>query len=82
MSEWKQLITEWLSEYATLQENEMKSYAAEHEHNHEIATAIFNLFYHEEDEPTSSKEKDDEVQYEQVIEHTTSYYAVILFNLD
>lgn len=45
MSECKQLITEWLNEYASLQDNEIKSFAAEHEHNHEIATAIFNLLY-------------------------------------
>lgn len=49
MAEWKHLITEWLSEYAALRENEIKSFAAEHEHNHEIATALFNLLYREDD---------------------------------
>lgn len=54
MAEWKQLITEWLNEYAALQENEIKSFAAEHEHNHEIATTIFNLFYAEEESETAT----------------------------
>lgn len=48
MSEGKHLINEWLQEYTTLQDNEIKSFAAEHEHNHEIATAIFNLLYNED----------------------------------
>ncbi|VVD03056.1 unnamed protein product [Leptidea sinapis] len=50
MSDLRQLIREWLNEYTALQENEIKSFAAEHEHNHEIATAIFNLFFKEEEE--------------------------------
>lgn len=49
MADWKNLIVEWLQEYASLQENEIKSFAAEHEHNHEIATAIFKLLYNEEE---------------------------------
>lgn len=65
MSEWKQLITEWLNEYATLQENEVKSFAAEHEHNHEIATAIFNLFYNEE-EDKNTRTQESEGLLEQV----------------
>lgn len=65
MSEWKHLISEWLNEYAALQENEVKSFAAEHEHNHEIATAIFNLFYseYESDGPGNNE---IEAQIEQV----------------
>lgn len=63
MSEWKQLITEWLNEYVSLQENEIKSFAAEHEHNHEIATAIFNLLYCE-DQDDVQPSKDE--SYEQV----------------
>lgn len=66
MAEWKHLITEWLNEYASLQENEIKSFAAEHEHNHEIATAIFNLFYSIEDTETGTHGKlENETQYEQ-----------------
>lgn len=66
MSEWKQLISEWLNEYAALQENEIKSFAAEHEHNHEIATAIFNLIYSEDQDDGHSGLKDNEGQIEQV----------------
>lgn len=67
MAEWKQLISEWLSEYAALQENEIKSFAAEHEHNHEIATAIFNLFYSEdESESNTSGKIENDSQFEQV----------------
>lgn len=70
MSDWKHLINEWLTEYASLQDNEIKSFAAEHEHNHEIATAVFNLFYQEDDtEATNAKEKENEAQYEQMLEN-------------
>lgn len=65
MSEWKQLIGEWLNEYASLQENEIQSFAAEHEHNHEIATTIFNLFYSGDGSEDSSN-NDPEHQLEQV----------------
>ncbi|XP_021181243.3 hyccin [Helicoverpa armigera] len=68
MAEWKQLISEWINEYASLQENEIKSFAAEHEHNHEIATAIFNLFY-SEDESEPSNKLESESQYEQILEN-------------
>ncbi|KAJ0180517.1 hypothetical protein K1T71_003921 [Dendrolimus kikuchii] len=69
MAEWKHLISEWLNEYAALQENEIKSFAAEHEHNHEIATAIFNLFYSIEDNDSGTHGKlDNEAQYEQMLE--------------
>lgn len=70
MAEWKQLILEWINEYASLQENEIKSFAAEHEHNHEIATAIFNLFYYESEEDGHSSNKlESESQYEQMLEN-------------
>ncbi|XP_059054318.1 hyccin [Achroia grisella] len=69
MSEWKHLINEWLSEYATLQENELKSFAAEHEHNHEIATALFNLFYSEDDSDTDSTNQTDDAKMDQVLEN-------------
>ncbi|XP_041977174.1 hyccin [Aricia agestis] len=64
MSEWKHLITEWLNEYASLQENEIKSFAAEHEHNHEIATAIFNLLYDEDKEKENDLIKNIEMNQE------------------
>ncbi|XP_026495085.2 hyccin [Vanessa tameamea] len=60
MAEWKHLITEWLNEYSALRENELKSFAAEHEHNHEIATAIFNLLYSEDENESQSNKKGDE----------------------
>ncbi|KAG7307594.1 hypothetical protein JYU34_007815 [Plutella xylostella] len=69
MAEWKHVITEWLSEYSSLQPNEIKSFAAEHEHNHEIATAVFSLLYSDSDTETqqSSKTEDGE-QYEKILE--------------
>ncbi|KPJ15082.1 Hyccin [Papilio machaon] len=67
MSECKQLITEWLNEYASLQDNEIKSFAAEHEHNHEIATAIFNLLYSEDKDEVQTCNKDE--LYEQLLEN-------------
>ncbi|XP_052757424.1 hyccin-like [Galleria mellonella] len=69
MTEWKHLINEWLSEYAALQENEIKSFAAEHEHNHEIATALFNLFYLEDDSDSQSTNKTDDAKIDQVLEN-------------
>ncbi|CAG4981078.1 unnamed protein product [Parnassius apollo] len=67
MSEWNHLITEWVNEYASLQENEIKSFAAEHEHNHEIATAVFNLLYSEDEGEQQSNHKDE--AYEQALEN-------------
>lgn len=69
MAEWKQLISEWLNEYAALQENEIQSFAAEHEHNHEIATAIFNLFYSEtESNMTNNPNVENDSEHEQMLE--------------
>ncbi|KAJ8725641.1 hypothetical protein PYW08_003824 [Mythimna loreyi] len=68
MAEWKQLISEWLNEYAALQENEIKSFAAEHEHNHEIATVIFNLFYSEDETEASGKFENDS-DFDQLLEN-------------
>lgn len=74
MADLKPLINEWLSEYASLQENEIKSFAAEHEHNHEISTSIFNLFYLEDDTYDGSHSNDGkDEQYEQV----ASYYYML-----
>lgn len=60
MAEWKHLITEWLNEYAALREYEVKSFAAEHEHNHEIATAVFNLLYCEDEHESQANKRGDE----------------------
>ncbi|XP_053625681.1 hyccin isoform X2 [Plodia interpunctella] len=68
MTECEPLIKEWLSEYASLQENEIKSFAAEHEHNHEIATAIFNLFYNGCENDCCIKADSDSL-YEEVLEN-------------
>lgn len=62
MAEWKALITEWLSEYNNLQENEIKSFAAEHEHNHEIATALYSLFSDEDEDAHCAKCNTDSAQ--------------------
>lgn len=62
MAEWKHLISEWLNEYAALRDNEIKSFAAEHEHNHEIATAIFNLLYGEPDNASNQKNEEKDLQ--------------------
>ncbi|XP_034840234.1 hyccin [Maniola hyperantus] len=65
MAEWKHLITEWLNEYAALRENELKSFAAEHEHNHEIATALFNLLYREDDKEGFANIKNQDDDFDQ-----------------
>jgi hypothetical protein len=79
MAEWKQLINEWLTEYASLQENEIKSFAAEHEHNHEIATALFNLFYSEEDCDPSGCNKQNDTHGEEVNIKKKHYLSNIFF---
>lgn len=61
MAEWKALISDWLSEYANLQEDDIKSFAAEHEHNHEIASALFSLFSPEEESDTSPSDENDQL---------------------
>ncbi|GBP30486.1 Hyccin [Eumeta japonica] len=68
MAEWKPLIAEWLSEYATLEPNEIKSFAAEHEHNHEIATAIFGLLDSEDDTGASTSATTKSDDHEKVLE--------------
>lgn len=81
MAEWKQLITEWLSEYASLQENELKSFAAEHEHNHEIATAVFNLFYSEDETDVQSNNRlENDGSVDQVIRWCFSLLMEVLLD--
>lgn len=71
MAEWRSLITEWLGEFANLQQNEIKSFAAEHEHNHEIATAIYNLFCGDE-ENSANCNCDSQSQTDQVYSHKST----------
>ncbi|KAJ2952761.1 hypothetical protein O0L34_g7120 [Tuta absoluta] len=68
MADTKNLVKEWLLEYTSLQEHEIRSFAAEHEHNHEIATAVFNLFYSEDDSEEHVK-MENESQYEEILEN-------------
>lgn len=37
------IVTDWLSDYAALESSEVRTFAAEHEHNHEIAHALFTI---------------------------------------
>ncbi|XP_013186604.2 hyccin [Amyelois transitella] len=70
MAEWEHLINEWLSEYSSLQDNEIKSFAAEHEHNHEIATALFNLFYSgSENDSNPNIKAENTAQFEEMLEN-------------
>lgn len=38
------IVTDWLADYSTLQEDELKTFAAQHEHNHDVASALFTIF--------------------------------------
>ncbi|KAJ6644356.1 Hyccin, partial [Pseudolycoriella hygida] len=37
------IVSDWLSDYASLQPFEIRSFASQHEHNHEIAHALFTI---------------------------------------
>lgn len=37
------IVSDWLSDYAALQAFEIRSFASQHEHNHEIAHALFTI---------------------------------------
>lgn len=37
------IVTDWLADYATLEPSELRTFAAEHEHNHEISHALFTI---------------------------------------
>ncbi|XP_026478712.1 hyccin [Ctenocephalides felis] len=39
------LISDWLEEYSTITEDELTSFAAQHQHNHEVAAALFAVFH-------------------------------------
>lgn len=37
------IVTDWLADYASLEPSELRTFAAEHEHNHETAHALFTV---------------------------------------
>lgn len=37
------IVTDWLSDYTSLQPFEIRSFASQHENNHEIAHALFTI---------------------------------------
>lgn len=37
------IVSDWLADYAALQPAELRSFAAEHGHNHEIPQALFTI---------------------------------------
>lgn len=37
------LVTDWLADYETLDPQEIRAFAAQHEHNHEISSALFTI---------------------------------------
>lgn len=37
------IVTDWLADYAILEPSELRTFAAEHEHNHEISHALFTI---------------------------------------
>lgn len=37
------IVTDWLAEYASLEPTEMQTFIAEHETNHEVASALFTI---------------------------------------
>lgn len=61
MAEWKCLIAEWLVEYGNLHDGDIRSFAVEHENNHEVASALFTLFSTEEESSSTSSEQNDQV---------------------
>ncbi|XP_055707815.1 hyccin isoform X2 [Phlebotomus papatasi] len=37
------LVTDWIADYSSLDASEIRTFAAQHEHNHEIASALFSI---------------------------------------
>ncbi|GAB0096996.1 Hyccin [Sergentomyia squamirostris] len=37
------LVADWITDYSSLDASEIRSFAAQHEHNHEIASALFSI---------------------------------------
>lgn len=40
----EEIVNDWLNEYTHLDENEMKSFEASHEDNHEVSSALYTIF--------------------------------------
>lgn len=37
------IVSDWLADYAALEPTEIRTFAAQHEHNHEISSALFTI---------------------------------------
>lgn len=37
------IVSDWLADYAALEKSEIRTFAAQHEHNHEISNALFSI---------------------------------------
>lgn len=37
------IVSDWLADYAALEPSEIRTFAAQHEHNHEISSALFTI---------------------------------------
>lgn len=37
------IVSDWLSDYVNLQEFELHTFAAQHENNHEVSSALFTV---------------------------------------
>jgi hypothetical protein len=37
------IVSDWLSDYAALEPGEIKSFAAQHEHNHDVSQALYSV---------------------------------------
>lgn len=37
------IVTDWLTDYAALESTEIRTFAAQHENNHEISSALFTI---------------------------------------
>lgn len=37
------IVSDWLSDYTSIEAFEIRSFASQHEHNHEIAHALFTI---------------------------------------
>lgn len=37
------IVTDWVADYAALEKSEIRTFAAQHEHNHDISNALFTI---------------------------------------
>lgn len=37
------IVSDWLADYAAIEKSEIRTFAAEHEHNHDISNALFTI---------------------------------------